>query len=173
MTSERWQEIDRLLDAALERPRAERSAFLAEACQGDEPLRLKLEALLRADEEAASFIETPAAAFAAELLLATTRAGRSSCSRRADATRRESMVFSGQRICAASHICNNAPVAKPRKNLRGCSLIKASSFATTFRRHWRWRNWDWHAHWRWLANPKKRAGCTKNFSSSGKMPIPN
>ncbi len=72
MTSERWQEIDRLLDAALERPRAERSAFLAEACQGDEPLRLKVEALLRADEEAASFIETPAAAFAAELLLATT-----------------------------------------------------------------------------------------------------
>src|SRR5687767_15988395 len=43
--------------AALERPAAERAAFIAEACTGDEELRREIESLLpfhEADEEAAA-----------------------------------------------------------------------------------------------------------------------
>lgn len=67
MTPERWQQIDQLLDAALEIPPAERGAFLNKACPDDAELRLKVESLLRSEKEARSFIEVPAAAFAAEL----------------------------------------------------------------------------------------------------------
>ena len=38
MSSERWQLVERLYHGALERPAAERPAFLAEACAGDEAL---------------------------------------------------------------------------------------------------------------------------------------
>lgn len=69
MTAERWQQIDQLLDAALELPAAERAAFLDKACSNDSELRRKVEALLRSEEEAGCFIEAPAAAFAAELFV--------------------------------------------------------------------------------------------------------
>ncbi|NOT63445.1 MAG: protein kinase [Acidobacteria bacterium] len=68
MKPEHWQQLDQLLEAALERPSAARAAFLAEACAGNETLRQEVESLLRADARAASFIETPAAALAAEAL---------------------------------------------------------------------------------------------------------
>ncbi|MFN0110563.1 MAG: protein kinase domain-containing protein [Blastocatellia bacterium] len=68
MTAERWQQIDQLLDAALELPTAERAAFLDQACSNNSELRRKVESLLRSEEEAKSFIEAPAAAFAAEML---------------------------------------------------------------------------------------------------------
>ncbi|HZS07752.1 MAG TPA: protein kinase [Blastocatellia bacterium] len=70
MKPERWQQLDQLLEAALERPPAERAAFLAEACAGDETLRQEVESLLRSDEAAESFIETPATALAGEVLAA-------------------------------------------------------------------------------------------------------
>ena len=69
MTAERWQQIDQLLDAALELPAAERAAFLEKTCSNDSELRRKVEALLRSEEEAGSFIEAPAHAFAAEMLV--------------------------------------------------------------------------------------------------------
>lgn len=69
MTAERWQQIDQLLDAALELPSAERAAYLDQACSNDSELRRKVESLLRSEEEAKSFIEAPAAAFAAEMLI--------------------------------------------------------------------------------------------------------
>jgi len=56
MKPERWEQIDQLLEAVLERPPNERAAFLAEACTGDETLRHEVESLLRSDEEAESFI---------------------------------------------------------------------------------------------------------------------
>jgi serine/threonine protein kinase len=68
MKPERWQQLDQLLDAALERPPAERAAFLAEVCAGDETLHQQMEALLRSDEAVENFIEAPAVAWAAELL---------------------------------------------------------------------------------------------------------
>lgn len=70
MNPERWQQIDQLLAATLELPAEQRAAFLAEACAEDETLRQEVESLLRADERAASFIEAPAVAVAAEALAA-------------------------------------------------------------------------------------------------------
>ena len=56
MRAERWREIDRLFDAALERAPAERAAFLAAACAGDDELRREVESLLTAYERAGKFI---------------------------------------------------------------------------------------------------------------------
>jgi eukaryotic-like serine/threonine-protein kinase len=61
MTPERYQQIGRLLDAAMERAPGERAAFLAEACYEDEALRREVESLLEAHEQAGSFIEVSAA----------------------------------------------------------------------------------------------------------------
>ena len=68
MKPERWRQIDQLLEAALEREPEERAAFLADACAGDESLRLEVESLLRSDEAADCFIEEPAVALVAEVI---------------------------------------------------------------------------------------------------------
>src|SRR5262245_30639333 len=68
MKSERWRQIDQLLEAALERTPEERDAFLALACEGDESLRRQMESLLLSDEAAESFIEEPVVALAADVL---------------------------------------------------------------------------------------------------------
>src|SRR4030095_920800 len=60
MKPERWQQLDSMFHSALRREPAERPAFLEEACVGDKSLRLQVEALLAAHEEAGSFIEKPA-----------------------------------------------------------------------------------------------------------------
>ena len=57
MNVERWQQVDKLLDAALERDASERSDFLKGACEGDEELRREVESLLAAHLQAGSFIE--------------------------------------------------------------------------------------------------------------------
>ena len=41
MKPERWQQIERLCQAALEREESQREAFLGDACGGDEDLRRK------------------------------------------------------------------------------------------------------------------------------------
>jgi len=48
-TPQRWQEIDRILAAALEREPAERAEFLDQVCGGDEELRKEVESLLAHD----------------------------------------------------------------------------------------------------------------------------
>ena len=68
MTSERWEQIKQLFHAALEHEPAERPAFLARACAGDERLRQEAESLLASHEQAGEFIETPASDVAAALL---------------------------------------------------------------------------------------------------------
>jgi eukaryotic-like serine/threonine-protein kinase len=60
MTPERWQQIEALYHAALERPAAEHSAFLAEASARDPALRGEVEVLLAANERAGNFINEPA-----------------------------------------------------------------------------------------------------------------
>ena len=60
MDQQRWQQIETYLQRALDRPSAERSAFLREVCAGDHDLCEKLEALLRNESEAAAFMESPA-----------------------------------------------------------------------------------------------------------------
>ena len=49
MKPQRWQEIDGIFAAALERGPPERTAFLAEACGVDEELRKEVESLLAHD----------------------------------------------------------------------------------------------------------------------------
>jgi len=56
MDLEQWHEVDRLFAAALDRPPAERPAFLEEACAGDPDLRREVERLLVADQAASQFL---------------------------------------------------------------------------------------------------------------------
>src|SRR5262249_20060617 len=49
MTPERWQKIDSVLAAALEREPEQRSSFLDAACAGDSDLRSEVESLLAHD----------------------------------------------------------------------------------------------------------------------------
>ena len=69
MKRERWNQIDKLLDAVLELPRAKRAAFLDEACAGDEELHKELDALLASDDGASRFLEQPALELAAKELV--------------------------------------------------------------------------------------------------------
>jgi len=68
---ERWTEIERLLDRALDTAPEGRPAFLARACPDDPVLRAEVERLLRAAgaaEKADGFLDEPAAAWASPLL---------------------------------------------------------------------------------------------------------
>jgi eukaryotic-like serine/threonine-protein kinase len=56
----RWEKVEQIYNAALERPEAERAAFLGEACGGDEELRRDLESLLGSAQGAGDFREPPA-----------------------------------------------------------------------------------------------------------------
>lgn len=68
MTPERWQQIDELFHAALACEPSQRMQLLANACGGDESLRLEVETLISFHEDTQSFIETPAGDVAAEML---------------------------------------------------------------------------------------------------------
>ncbi len=50
MNSEQWKRVDSLLQAALERPPAERSEFLRQACAGDEALEREVRSLLFSEQ---------------------------------------------------------------------------------------------------------------------------
>ena len=69
MTPERWQQVNELFKAALERAPEERVAFLNQACAGDDSLCSEVESLIDAYEQEESFLETPAVANAAQSLL--------------------------------------------------------------------------------------------------------
>ena len=56
MNADRWREIERLCQAALERPESERAAFLDQACAGDAALRDEVKSLLAQGGHGASFI---------------------------------------------------------------------------------------------------------------------
>jgi eukaryotic-like serine/threonine-protein kinase len=66
MDSDRWKQVDSLLQAALERPPAERADFLQKACKGDQALEQEVRSLLASQEEAGSFLESPAMEVAAQ-----------------------------------------------------------------------------------------------------------
>lgn len=61
MTPERWQRINDLFHASLDRPTEERALFLDEACTGDADARRAVDRLLDAHARAGTFLETPAA----------------------------------------------------------------------------------------------------------------
>ena len=60
MTSQSWQQLKDVFSAALDRPPAERAAFLESACGTNRELRTQVEALLASHDT--DFMETPAAA---------------------------------------------------------------------------------------------------------------
>jgi serine/threonine protein kinase len=69
MTPDRWARIDQLLDEAMERPVAERSAFLTVACGEDMELRREVQSLLAAHQQAEEkFLKLPALDLAAQHL---------------------------------------------------------------------------------------------------------
>jgi serine/threonine protein kinase/Tfp pilus assembly protein PilF len=59
VTPERWQQIKVVLEGALDREEAERTAFLDAACEGDDELRREVESLVASEPELGDFIETP------------------------------------------------------------------------------------------------------------------
>jgi hypothetical protein len=94
MKSERWREVDGLFERALEREPAERAAFLDGACAADPSLRREVEEMLRADERAEDFIETPVFGVAAALI----GARKGSSARGPDGGRRSGGLFESASI---------------------------------------------------------------------------
>ena len=68
MTPARFQTIEQIFRAALDQEPEQISAFLDTACEGDEVLRRKVEALLASRERVGSFIETPAVGVATRII---------------------------------------------------------------------------------------------------------
>jgi eukaryotic-like serine/threonine-protein kinase len=66
--SERWKQVDNLLQASLDRPTAERAEYLRRACAGDETLEREVLSLLASQQEAGSFLQSPAIEMAARAL---------------------------------------------------------------------------------------------------------
>ncbi len=57
MTPEDWKQIKVILEAAMELDPDERSAFVADKCQGDDEMRLEIESLLVSDNTSADLLE--------------------------------------------------------------------------------------------------------------------
>jgi eukaryotic-like serine/threonine-protein kinase len=68
MTPARLQTIEEIYRAALDQEPDQIGAFLDKACEGDEVLRCKVEALLASRQRAASFIETSAVGLATRII---------------------------------------------------------------------------------------------------------
>ena len=68
MDSERWKQVDDLLQSVLDRAPEERDAFLRHACAGDQALEREVRSLLTSDEQAGKFLQNPALEVAARAL---------------------------------------------------------------------------------------------------------
>jgi serine/threonine protein kinase len=68
MDAELWRQVDEMLDAALELPPAEREGYVAAACDGNDELRKEVVSLLRAQEQAGTFLAGSAMRAAAQAL---------------------------------------------------------------------------------------------------------
>src|SRR5579864_489977 len=68
MDTDRWKQVDNLLQSVLERPPEERDAFLRHASAGDEALEREVRSLLTSQQAAGSFLESPAMEVAARAL---------------------------------------------------------------------------------------------------------
>ena len=68
MTAQRYQRVVELFHAALELEPEARSAFLDQACAGDEELRREVEAMLASDAKPGGFLDKPADDLAASAL---------------------------------------------------------------------------------------------------------
>ena len=70
MKPERWKQIEKLYDAALQLEASRRAAFLDQACAGDEELRREVTSLLASDAQAGSFLVAPAAEVVVKVMAA-------------------------------------------------------------------------------------------------------
>jgi eukaryotic-like serine/threonine-protein kinase len=61
MNKDQWRQIEKIFYSAMELPRDERDDFVVQACVGDEELRQEVRALLAADRDAMSFLDSPVA----------------------------------------------------------------------------------------------------------------
>jgi serine/threonine protein kinase/Tol biopolymer transport system component len=68
MTPERWKQIEQIYHQAQQRDAKARPAFLDQACGTDDELRRQVESLLRADDDAQSFLDAPAMNLAAQMV---------------------------------------------------------------------------------------------------------
>src|ERR1700678_2914733 len=68
MDSDRWRQVDSLLQSVLELPPKERDAFLRQSCATDQALEREVRSLLTAQQQAESFLENPAIEEAARSL---------------------------------------------------------------------------------------------------------
>jgi serine/threonine protein kinase/tetratricopeptide (TPR) repeat protein len=66
--TKRFKQVDTVLQAVLEYPPEQRDSFLRQACAGDETLEREVRSLLRSQQEAGSFLESPAIEVAAHAL---------------------------------------------------------------------------------------------------------
>ncbi|MGI8432792.1 MAG: protein kinase domain-containing protein [Chthoniobacterales bacterium] len=64
MNSERWQSCTEIFHRAVQQAPRERAAILERSCHGDEPLRRRVELLLKYHDNSGDFIAAPAAAVA-------------------------------------------------------------------------------------------------------------
>src|SRR5215471_191706 len=69
MTPAQWERVKEVFAAALDREPNERSGFLKHVCAEDEMLRSEVESLLSSYGQESAFMDTPAAALAAESLV--------------------------------------------------------------------------------------------------------
>ena len=76
MNAERWKQINDLFHAALDRPAADRQAFLAASAGADADLLREVRSLLAAHASSDGFLETPAWGVAPELILDEELTGR-------------------------------------------------------------------------------------------------
>src|SRR5262245_57947925 len=67
--TDRWQQVEKICQAALELEESQRRAFLEKACAGDEKLRQEVESLLQYDKPGDRFIEKPALEVAAKMVV--------------------------------------------------------------------------------------------------------
>ena len=73
MNPDRWPKVKEIFEGALAQPSAQRAAFLAGVCDGDEVLRREVESLLSSYDHAGSFMQAPAVEAAAESLVGLAR----------------------------------------------------------------------------------------------------
>jgi serine/threonine protein kinase len=68
MNSERWKQVEEVLQLVLDRTPDEREAFLRQACAGDARLEREVRSLVTSEEQAGGFLDDPALEVAARAL---------------------------------------------------------------------------------------------------------
>ena len=60
MNRERWEQVEQIYHEAIQQSPADRAAYVAERCAGDDALLQEVESLVAANAQAGVFLDTPA-----------------------------------------------------------------------------------------------------------------